>query len=252
MDIYYPEKDTVEKMVEQAIKQFWQTRKAQKEKNSTGTKADILGNRGSVTGGKQLDGFVDIIKFVLLKNKINEDEIFFNKKLEIPGYYRPTKQWDLLVVKKENNDKKKLLAAIEFKSQVGSLGNNFNNRTEEALGSSVDIWTAFREGAFENSMSPFVGYLMIVEHSENSLKPRSVKAPHFPVLQEFNNTSYAKRYEIFTRKLVLERKYTSAGFLMSNEDRGLEGHYVEPSDNLNMEKFLRSLIGHITTELGDR
>ncbi len=34
----------------------------------------------------------------------------------------------------------KLLAGIEFKSQVGSFGNNYNNRTEEAIGSAADIW----------------------------------------------------------------------------------------------------------------
>ena len=39
----------------------------------------------------------------------------------------------------------RLLAVIELKSQVGpSFGNNFNNRTEEAIGSAVDFWTAYR------------------------------------------------------------------------------------------------------------
>ncbi len=41
------------------------------------------------------------------------------------------KKWDLLVVEGC------LIAAIEFKSQVGSFGNNYNNRTEEALGSQL-------------------------------------------------------------------------------------------------------------------
>jgi hypothetical protein len=46
----------------------------------------------------------------------------------LPGYFRPTKLWDVLVI-----HDKRLLAAIELKSQVGpSFGNNFNNRTEEA------------------------------------------------------------------------------------------------------------------------
>jgi hypothetical protein len=44
---------------------------------------------------------------------------------------------------------RELIAAMEFKSQIGhSFGNNFNNRTEEALGSATDIWAANREGAF--------------------------------------------------------------------------------------------------------
>jgi len=45
-----------------------------------------------------------------------------------------------------------LFVAIEAKSQVGpSFGNNFNNRTEEAMGSALDLWTAFREGAFSKN-----------------------------------------------------------------------------------------------------
>lgn len=70
--------------------------------------------------------------------------VFRNKALELPGYFRPTKEWDLLVVRE-----KKLIVAIEAKSQVGpSCGNNFNNRTEEAMGSALDLWTAFRERAY--------------------------------------------------------------------------------------------------------
>jgi len=52
------------------------------------------------------------------------------------------------------------VAAIEFKSQVGSFGNNYNNRTEEAIGSASDIWGAYREGAFKPSARPWLGYLM--------------------------------------------------------------------------------------------
>ena len=43
--------------------------------------------------------------------------------LTLPGYFRPTKLWDLLVTYKGQ-----LIAAIELKSHVGpSFGNNFNN-----------------------------------------------------------------------------------------------------------------------------
>ena len=51
-----------------------------------------------------------------------------------------------------------LIAAVELKSHVGpSFGNNFNNRTEEAIGTGHDLWTAFREGAFGHQPRPFVG-----------------------------------------------------------------------------------------------
>jgi len=62
--------------------------------------------------------------------------------LELPGYYRSEKKWDLIALSGGE-----LVAAMEFKSQVGpSFGNNFNNRCEEAIGSATDFWVAFREG----------------------------------------------------------------------------------------------------------
>jgi type II restriction enzyme len=72
--------------------------------------------------------------------------------LTLPGFFRPTKLWDLLVIHQG-----KLIAAIELKSQVGpSFGKNFNNRTEEAIGSAYDFQTAFREGAFEKTLDRFL------------------------------------------------------------------------------------------------
>ncbi|WP_430626426.1 PaeR7I family type II restriction endonuclease [Sulfobacillus thermotolerans] len=63
-------------------------------------------------------------------------EIFTSGKLELPGFYRPAKQWDLVVVRHHPSGVKRLVATIEVKSHVGSFSNNFNNRTEEAMGSS--------------------------------------------------------------------------------------------------------------------
>ena len=55
--------------------------------------------------------------------------------IRLPGYYRPTKDWDL-VVKHQGV----LVAAIELKALGGpSFGNNYNNRVEEAVGTASDI-----------------------------------------------------------------------------------------------------------------
>ncbi len=79
--------------------------------------------------------------------------------LELPGYFRATKKWDLIVV-----SEKHLVLAMEFKSQAGkSVGNNVNNRSEEAVGSARDIWTAYREGRFGNSPAPFLGCFFLLE-----------------------------------------------------------------------------------------
>ena len=100
-----------------------------------------------------MDGFIELFRNVIVETGISEEFIFTKKSLVLPGFFRPTKEWDLLVVK-EN----KLVAALEAKSQVGpSFGNNFNNRTEEAMGSALDLWTAFRKGNFNSGEQPFLG-----------------------------------------------------------------------------------------------
>ena len=78
-----------------------------------------------------------------------------------------------------------ILAGIEFKSQVGSFGNNYNNRTEEAIGSATDIWAAYREGAFKPSARPWLGYMMLLEEAPGSMRPVKAQEPHFKVFPEF-------------------------------------------------------------------
>jgi hypothetical protein len=78
-----------------------------------------------------------------------------------------------------------MIAAIEAKSQVGPFGgNNFNNRTEEAMGTALDLWTAFRGGAFNGGRQPFLGYFFMLEDCEASNRPVRVKESHFKVFPE--------------------------------------------------------------------
>jgi len=229
----------IENRIRQAIRFFWNTRDGQVLRQEAHAVHD-QGNRGAVTGGKQLDGFVELIKEILVENEVSESVIFTSNKLELPGFFRPSKKWDLLVV-----DRDKLVLAIELKSQVGpSFGNNFINRTEEAMGSAFDVWTAFREGVFKNS-SPWLGYLMVLEDCSNSSSPVSIRSPHFDVMREFENSSYIKRYEIFCNKLVLERQYNAACFLTSRRDDAQTGGFSIPNKQYSFHAFLVSMLSAV-------
>ena len=92
------------------------------------------------------------------------------------------------------------IAAIEFKSQSGSFGSNYNNRTEEAIGSAADLCAAYREGAFKPSARPWLGYVMLLEEAAGSTRPVKAQEPHFKVFDEFRSASYARRYEILLTK----------------------------------------------------
>lgn len=235
--IYLPE--NIDRELHKAFMTFWSTRNKQVEKQLLSNTHD-QGNRSAVTGGKQLDGFVSLVKDILISNGVKEECIFTDSDLELPGYYRPNKKWDLLVV-----DGGKLLAAIEFKSQVGpSFGNNFNNRTEEAMGSALDIWTAYRYGAFGLQDAPWLGYFMVLEDCEKSSLPVKNRAPHFEVFGEFKNTSYKERYEIFCKKLVLERQYDSACFMTTKAENG-EVSFSTPNPDLSFTDFMTSLLKRV-------
>jgi len=232
--------DNPDERVRAAVRYFWQTRKKQSlaQGNKTGKKD--YGSRGAVTGGKQIDGFIQVVAELLNESELSPDSIHIDKKhVVLPGWFRATKEWDLVALVNGT-----LLAVIEFKSQVGSFGNNFNNRTEEALGNSTDILTAYREGAFRGSPRPWVGYLMLLEDSPGSRTPVSVQEPHYPAFSEFQNTSYADRYRILCQKLVRERLYDATCLILSDAKGGLRGEYSEPSTEIGFRNFAASLTAH--------
>ena len=93
-----------------AVAHYWQTRAAQRKKQESGGKTD-QGLRGAVTGGAQMDGFIDLFTELVTHTGIPSSCIFRKRAVELPGFFRPTKEWDLLVVRERT-----LIAAIEAKS----------------------------------------------------------------------------------------------------------------------------------------
>src|SRR6185437_16682999 len=97
-----------------------------------------------------------VIELIKVNGLAHADIYQQRSLLTLPGYFRPTKLWDLLVLHQG-----RLIAAIELKSQIGpSFGNNFNNRAEEAIGTAHDFWTAYRDKAFGEQSRPFIGWMI--------------------------------------------------------------------------------------------
>jgi hypothetical protein len=232
----------IEPRVRLAVKHYWGTLSSQAQKQGALTGRTDTGNRNAVTGGKQMDGFCDLLMGVLADNGITKPVIHRHSRLEIPGYFRPTKKWDMLIFHDDV-----LLAVIEFKSQRGpSFGNNLNNRAEEAVGTANDALVAYRERAFgDQAPKPWLGWLMLLEDCEGSQHPVGVAEPHFPVFPEFKDSSYAKRYEILLRKLRLENLFNETALILTKESQAKTGAYSEPATDLSMQRFLASFAGHI-------
>jgi len=228
-----------------AVKHFWKTRLRQGRNQGTRTGQRDHGSRASATGGKQLDGFNHLIRELLVESGIPEDCVYLNgrKDVTIPGFFRPTKQWDVLVVSHGC-----LLAAIECKALCGpSFGNNYNNRVEEALGSATDLWTAYRENAFGRSSRPFLGYILLLEQALESTRPVSVVEQHFPVFDEFQGASYEVRCTQTLLRLLRERSYDAASLIVAERNSGADGQYTAPAPELNFERFATLMCGHVRT-----
>jgi hypothetical protein len=233
-----------ERKAREATMAFWGNREKAKQKQVESGKAD-QGERAGVTAGKNMDGFLALVIDIVTANGLEAADIYQQRALlTLPGYFRPTKLWDVLVV-----NKGRLIAAIELKSQVGpSFGNNFNNRTEEAIGTAHDLWTAYREDAFGKHPRPFVGWMMMVEDAPESRRAVTDRSPHFPVFKEFQGASYLKRYDILCQRLVQEQLYTSASILASPRNASTTGEFSEMSELTSLKTFVTSLAGHIAAE----
>ncbi len=233
-----------EKKTRTAVRNFWKARASAKASQELRGAKDT-GERASVTAGKNMNGFLDLIADLVKANGLPRADIHLARRVvTLPGHFRPTKLWDVLIMLEG-----RLIAAIELKSQVGpSFGNNSNNRTEEALGTAVDFWTAYREHAFGEVARPFLGWLILLEDCEASRKPVTDKSPHFPVIPEFRGASYAGRYDILCRKLMEEHLYTSASLLLSPRTSVRGGAWSSLSKLTSIDSFVAAFAGHIATE----
>lgn len=231
-----------EAQAREAVKLFWGNREAALARQIEAGTQDA-GSRGAVTAGKNMDGFLAIARRLVEANGLSEARVCVQQRvLTLPGYFRPTKQWDMLVMHRGE-----LVAALEFKSQVGpSFGNNFNNRSEEAIGTAHDLWTAYREGALGLDVPrPFLGWVMLLEDCPKSNAPVKDKEPHFPVDPAFRRASYAQRYDLLCKRLVQEGLYSSAAFLTSPREAATDGRYRHLSELTSLKTFVTEFAGHI-------
>jgi hypothetical protein len=223
-----------------AIQSFFDVQDAQAAKQKAAGKSDA-GRRSRVTGGAHLDAVTDLVQEIVIDSGAQREHIHVKTRLELPGYYRAEKRWDVLVMMDQQ-----LVAAIEFKAICSSFGNNLNNRSEEALGNSEDLWTAYREGRFgRGAFQPLLGYLLILEDSREVHTPVTTREPHFELDPVFRGASYAQRAEWLIRRLILERKYQAACLTLATNTKPTR--ISHPAEDLTFLRFATALEGHIRT-----
>lgn len=133
----------------------------------------------------------------------------------LPGLFRPTKQWDLVVVHRGV-----LVAAIELKGIGGSeksIGKNYNNRVEEALGSAFDVARA-HELALVGHERPWLGYLFVMEDVPSSRTPKRPMQGILKADEIWNNLSHQERFSLTAQRLLSEKLYDAVCYLVSSRD----------------------------------
>lgn len=226
---------------ELAVAAYWQGLDLQRNRQGAITGIKDYGNRSAVTGGKQMDGLQQVVAEIWLSDPDIELTVKTTGKNNLPAYFRPAKNWDLIVLHRGA-----LVAAMEFKSQKGpSFGNNFNNRTEEALGLAADSQMAAERGLF-GRLKPWFGFVMLVESADGSTRPVGLPAGMpFEADPIFRGTSYIDRYQIFFERMVAESNYDAAALITSAVG---QSEFYEPSMRLsvaNLEAAIMARIAYI-------
>lgn len=188
--------------VSAAVASYWQVRTEQAERSRAAGVVNT-GLRSEVTGGRHLDALELLLVSVLVDAGI-PGSMLEVKRRPVPGYFRRDKSWDIVVTVHG-----RVLAIVELKSIVGEdPGQNFNNRTDEALGQAMDIWKAV--------------------------------SAVWPADPTFNGTSASDRAAIFFDRMVRERLLDAACVVMANRSTG---HVRYKQDNLAFPAFAAAMFG---------
>jgi len=251
-----------------AIKHWWDSKR---EKSAANARKSQGGTRGENLHGKTMDGFAELLREFLISLNVNPGHIFSGSQFSgspsiLPSYFRPSKNWDLIVVSNSRFHRNAsdegdpvLFVSIEFKSQDKSIGNNQNSRLEESLGNAIDFWKTYENSGFERQQPrPWLGYLFVGNYRPGSdSRLVKVRQPHFLVMPPFrmegsndkpvfDGPSYAERYQIFLRQSVGARLYDAGAFIVTDEtiSRKSPNHRILLPE-FGSANFLRSLKAQI-------
>lgn len=202
-------------LTQAAVAMFWSKRATQ-----TAALADAGLAGGAARAGGHMDGICDVVRMMFIDAGMPPESIVLEPYL--PGYYRARKRWDMAVRYRDT-----LVAAIEFKSQVGSVGKNINNRFEEALGSATDIWAAHTKLSAFGEIPPWLGYVFILQEDTETEATSRTTTSLFPADPAFASMSYNRRYQEMVSRFLADNIY-QAGWYVTTKLEGSDASYAEP------------------------
>ena len=135
-----------------------------------------------------------------------------------PGPFCPEKLWSMVVFHRN-----RLIATLDLKWQVAPVGQDAETLAADALGSSHDFWTAYREDAFGVDVpKPFLGWLILVDDHDDTV-----------------------RFDQVCKTLAREQHYTAACAVDSQPENGEAGGFEEGFGPTGLTSFVADFAAHM-------
>jgi len=213
-----------------AIAAYWETKDKQRAA-AEAVSSTAEGTAKAVRGGGQFNPVANLLaRFFLDAGYPVESIAASGNGVVLPGYFRPNKKWDLVVVHKEV-----LVAAIELKALGNpSFGKNYNNRIEEALGNAIDLDQAYQAG-LAGREKPWLGYFFLMDDAEKSRCECTPRAhPALKLAAEWASLSFQERFAIAGKRLIDEGLYDAVCYVTASPT---DPSPKEPDPRLDWNRF---------------
>ncbi len=225
--------------LEIAITGYWAAKDKQRAA-AEAIRSTAEGTAKAVRGGGHFNPVANLLARFFTDAGYPTDSIAASgAKTILPGYFRPNKAWDLVVVHREI-----LVAAIELKALgAPSYGKNFNNRVEEALGNAVDLSHA-NLACLVGGEKPWLGYFFLMDDSAEARLHRAPREhPSLPVAPAWRELSHEQRFAVTGRRLIDEGLYDAVCYVTSSAQHPGPR---EPEPRLDWRHFSAAIEARLT------
>ena len=211
-----------------ALSNFWQ------EKHESVRRNAVLGRDGlgvQARDARHMHSLAAFVRQMFIDAGLDQNEVFIDRA--IPGYFRRSKNWDIVAIHKGH-----LVGVVELKSQVGSEGNNGNNRIEEALGNSFDAGMAQELNRAFGALPVWTAFCVVFGSDPSLARPvRTRGVPLFATDPVFEGMTYGDQWAIAVERFVQTGAYSAAWMAVTWLDATGLVDYSEPVPLATAETF---------------
>ncbi len=191
---------------------------------------------------RHMKSLADFVRQMFIDAGLRDDEV--TTDTIIPGYFRRSKNWDVVAVHKGH-----LVGVVELKSQEKSPSNNANNRIEEAIGSAVDTNTVQEISEAFGKLGIWAAWGMTFNRDCEPKRRNGVRSKHFPLDPAFVPFTYAGQYGTAIERFISQNIY-QAGWMVRTwvNDDGTIG-YDEPVPTATAETLATQIEARVNFAL---